>query len=549
MYFYYLLKSFNRIEKLVFGGAFLIFATASILWLFLFFYSQTVQIPVESGLYAEGITGQPTFINPVISGSKVDTDLSELLFSNLLELADNYKVSEDGKIWNVSLKSDLLWSDGKPLTSDDVIFTIETIQDSNSRSPLFRTWQGVVADRVSELEIEFNLRTPFIFFLDNLKDLKIIPKHIFEMVPSANLKLSEYNLEPVGSGPYKFVSYEKKKDGFISDYHLTVNKNYILAKPFIEQLDIKFFPNMAELIKAFNGKKIDGFGDLSPKNIGDLKLSHQIKEITIPQYYVIFFNASSHEALKDKNVKLALELATDKEKIIREIFNNKAIILNQPLLPVLAGYNPEIETPQFSIEKSQEILENNGWKINSENGIRERKIGNNTVKLEFDIIVPQIQFLTDTINIIRDDWEKIGVKLNPIILNPADVSNEIIKARNYQMLLYGNMLKNNPDLFSFWHSSERFYPGLNLALYENKKVDNLLEAIRKNPDEEERNQSVKELSSLIVQDRPALFLYSPLYLYVSSPGLGGFDANILSISSKRFENINKWYLKTARVFK
>ncbi|MDP3999576.1 MAG: peptide ABC transporter substrate-binding protein [bacterium] len=542
--------NFSRIERQLFLGSVIVFAAASIFWASSYFYRNTTAIPVASNQYTEGIVGQPVFINPVLAGNNdADRDLSEILFSNLLALTDRYTVSPDGKTWNIILKTDLLWDDGKPLTSDDIIFTIDSIQNPESRSPLFLTWQGVIADRISELEIEFTLRTPYAFFLDNLKSLKIIPKHIFGIIPTANFRLSDYNLEPVGSGPYKFVSFQKKKDGFITEYNFEANKNYVSTKPFIQKLNIKFFSDTEELLKAFNTKRIDGFGDLSPKNIEDIKLNHQIIEINIPRYYAIFFNPNSNEVLKSQAVKSALTLATNKNRIAETALDNKALIVDQPLLPFLPDFQASSAgQKEFNLDKANELLDKDQWIKDSE-GIREKKSGKAVLRLEFDLIVPQIPFLMETADIIKEDWQSIGVKLNPIILNPSDVVNEVIKTRDYQMILFGNILKLNPDVFSFWHSSERFYPGLNLSLYSNKKVDGLLEAVRKNFDEASRKEQIQQLESLIIEDQPAIFLFSPIYLYVGPKTLGGFPEKILTTPSSRFENINQWYLKTARVFK
>ncbi len=551
MLFYTVFKNFTRLEKYVFLGALFIFSTASFFWLTSFYYSHTVETPLKSKQYSEGLIGQPIFINPVISATnETDNYLAEIIYSDLTELIDHYKVSEDGIIWNVFLKNDLLWSDDKPLTSDDVIFTIDTIQDPSSRSPLYQSWQGVVAERVSELEIEFTLRNPYAFFYDNFNDLKIIPKHIFGVVPPANIRLSNYNLEPVGSGPYKFSSYVKRKEGFITEYCFDINKNYSLEKPYFQELTVKFYSSATDLIKAFNNKKIDGFGDLNPKNINDLKLNHQLIEINMPRYYAVFFNPAAQPLFKEKIIRTALELATDKKNIIEKVFEGKAMIINQVLMPTMSAYEPKINAAEeFSAEKSREILESAGWQINNETGIREKTVDKNKMKLEFDIIVPQIPFLMETVNLIKSGWQNIGIKLNPIILATNDINEKIIKTRNYQMLIFGNILKNNPDIFSFWHSSEKFYPGLNLALYENKKVDELLESIRKKTDKQNRDQDLRELQSILYSDKPALFLFSPVYLYVAPKNLKGFEEKNLAMPSERFKNINKWHLKTKRVFK
>jgi len=547
---YKIYKYFSKTERRVFWAALSVFLVSSVLWSLLLFYSKTVEVPVESSSYQEGIIGQPIFINPLLAGNNdADRDLIELLFSDLLDLAESHKISEDGQTWKVTLKPDLKWSDGKALTSDDVIFTIDIIQNSDARSPLFLTWQGVIVERLSEQEIEFTLRTPYAFFLDNLNELKIIPKHIFGVLPPENFRLSNFNLEPVGSGPYKYLSFEKRKDGFITDYHLTANEYYPLQKPFLKDFNVKFYKNTGDLIGAFNKKQVDGFGGLNPKNIEELKLTKQIVKKIIPRYYAIFINKNTGPST-DKNVVRALNLATDKQKIIDEILGGEALIINEPLLPVIEGYDRAADPGnEFSLEKAKEILDKAGWKLNPETNVRSKKIGRAVEQLEYALIVPQIPFLTETANIIKENWAEIGVKLNPILLNPNDINNEVIKTRNYQMILFGNVLRNNPDLFSFWHSSERFYPGLNLALYDNKKVDALLESIRKNLNAESRKNDLTKLQQLISDDQPAIFLYSPKYLYAALKNLGGWEEEIIATPSDRFEKVNLWYLETARVFK
>lgn len=545
---YQILKSLTKTEKVFLYSVIAIFLVSSLLWLSYFINKNTVPVPVESETYTEGVVGQPKFINPIISNTDTDRDLSQIVYSDLTELIDHYDVSPDGKTWSVFLKSDLLWSDDKPLTSDDVIFTIETIQDPEAHSPLFTTWQGIIANRISELEIEFTLRNQYVFFLDNLKELKIIPKHIFGSIPSSNLKLSNYNLEPVGSGPYKYANYNLRKDGFITEYNFIVNPNYAGKKAFIQKLSIKFFQGAEELIDSFNSRKIDGFGNLSPKNINKLKLNNKLIELKMPRYYAIFLNQNMNESLKEKAVRQALNMATDKNKILNEVFNGKAEAVNQPITSTIEGYK-DLGSENFSLEGAAEMLEKEGWKINQETGIREKKQGKNTIKLDIQLIVPQIQFLVDTADLIKTDWEKIGIKLDLIKLNPSDINEDVIKNRNYQMLIFGNILKNNPDIFSFWHSSEKFYPGLNLSLFQNKKADESIEKIRKETDAQKRISEVGNLQEIIESEQPAIFLFSPYYLYASIKNLSGLDGKSLITPSDRFKNINEWYLETSRVLK
>ena len=541
-------RAFTRTERLVFFGSVLVLLVASGILGILIFHSATVETPAQSPIYTEGIIGQPIAINPILSeGNDADRDLTHLIFSDLMSLSASYKVDSDNKNWNIILKDNLRWSDGKPLTTDDIIFTIEALQNSESRSPLSLSWQGVIVNRISEREIEFTLRTPYVFFLDSLRELLPIPKHIWGQIPVANFRLSQFNLEPVGSGPYKYSSLEKREDGFITAYHLIANPYSTQEKSFINEFTVRFYQNPSELITAFNTKQIDGFGGINPKNIADIKLGNTLLEKTMPRYYAIFFNKNI-AGLNDLAVISAMQLAVNKQDIIDAVLGGKAFVVNEPVLPITDGYDKNSDPGnQFDQTKANDLLEKAGWKL-SDLGVRQ-KTGKQTTSLEFSLVVPQIQSLIDVANILKQDMKNIGIGVNLTILNPNDISNEVIKTRNYQMILFGNILKQNPDLFSFWHSSEKFYPGLNLSLYENKKVDTLLESIRKNPDAEQRAKSLSEMQQLIAADMPALFLYSPTYLYVAPSHFGGFDAKTISVPSDRFQNVNQWYLKTTRVFK
>jgi len=550
--FLQIIKTFSRNERLIFILAGLIFVVSFIFIAFNFFYQCTNLVPVSGGQYIEGLVGQPSFINPVLAGgNNPDGDLTELIFNNLLALSENYKTDESGCVWNVRLKEGLLWDDGQPITSDDVIFTLRVIQDPDSHSSLSSVWQEVSAERVSEREVKLTLPEIYVFFKSNLKNLKIIPKHIFASIPAANFRLSDFNLEPVGNGPFKFLSLKKEHSGFISEYQLIRNEKYSGQKPYLKKIILKFYQDEEELIKAFNSGTIDGFGGLDEKEISRIKISSQIFEVRMPRYYAVFFNPYSHGALEDKNVRLALNYATDREKLIREIFGGRAIPAEGPLVLGMNGYDAEVYPEEtFSLDEAGEILEADGFEMNNE-GIREKKVNKQTERLEFNLVVPDISFLVQTANLIKEDWIKIGVKLNLIIRSPQEINDEFIKTRNYQMILFGNIFENgdSPDLYSFWHSAERFYPGLNLSLYEDETVDALIELVRETLNDLKRQIGLSTLQSMIIQDYPAAFLFSPHYLYVAKGWLKGFNEVFISSTSQRFQNVEKWYVKTARVFK
>lgn len=543
-----LFKSFSKKEWVVFIVACVVFVASFSLFAANIVEEKTTLVAVEGGKYFEGGIGQPVYINPVLAINDIDRDLVELLFSNLNTLAQNYKISDDGKTWRYRLKDGLTWHDGQSITADDIIFTVEAMQDPDTYSPFYQSWQGVKANRISEREVEFVLPQPYVFFKNTLEEARPIPKHIFGNIPFANFKLSNYNLEPIGSGPFKFESYRKKADGFISAYNLIRNENYF-ERAYLQEFNFIFYNNDSDVIDAFNIGSIDGFGSVSGGADSLVYFPHNIYSLRMLKYYALFFNQYSHQALRDKNVKLALDYATDKNKIIEQVFKGQAVAVSGPLVEGANDFFSDVYfKDEYSIDKANAILDESGWQKNSE-GIREKAVGKDMAMLEFDLTVPDTKFLIDTANIIKDDWIKAGIKLNISVFSVSRINNDIIKNRDYQMMLFGNIVGDSSDLFSFWHSSERFYPGFNLALYSNNAADNLIETIRRNFDNEKRKSNLATLQSLIIQDQPALFIYSPNYLYISKKKMGGFSEKAISLPSDRLKTANKWFVNTVRVMK
>lgn len=515
-----------------------------------FFTEHTVIAPAPGGEYVEGVIGQPTAINPMLIGSSaVDRDLTQALFADLLTLTERYATSSTGKVWVVTLKENLMWSDGKPITSDDVIFTVQTIQHPDAASPLFASWQGIAVERVSQLQVRFTLKAPYSYFTDALRTLRIAPAHIFESVPIANIRLSNYNLEPIASGPYQFTSYEKRKDGFITHYHLSANPSYAGKKALIEKFTFAFFPTYPDALIAFNHKQIDGLGGISPDRTDDIKINHALYELTLPNYYAVFFNQTVAPVFKDKIVREALTLATNAPALTEEVFGEHAFPITGPVPPSLSEYSSSTYGAiHSSAAEAKALLAKQGWRI-GQDGVQARTVGKTTQRLDLELTTPDIPFLVSTTETIKAQWQEIGVKVTVKAVAPEIIEQETIRPRTYQMLLFGNILRANSDLYSFWHSSQRFQPGLNLALYENKNVDKLIENARATFDEEARKVMLQKIQDTIAADRPAIFLYSPHYLYASPTNLGGLSRGLIGTSHDRLSTVSEWYLETARIFK
>ncbi len=554
--FYLLYKTFSNTsarEQLFFIGAFIIFFLSGAFVIINAYYAATREIPAFGGTYTEGIVGQPVFINPLIAnGNEADYSAIALLFSNFGDLIKTYTASPDKKIWTVTLKKDLRWDDGKNLTADDIVFTVETIQDQNTHTLLAAAWQGVIIEKINDDEVRFTLKAPYGFFLDTLQQLIIAPQHIFGAIPPANLRLSKYNLEPVGNGPYMFSALTSEKDGFITAMKFVPNPRYHDTQPFIQQFTVRFYRNEQSIINDFNSKKIDGLGGIDPAIARELVINHRLATMSVPRYYAIFFNAQAHPALKEKTVRQALALMINRTALVDTVFNGYAAIVQGPIPPTIMGYDsaayPAPQTAAVAQEQARRLLDDNGWLIDPADGVRYKITAKNKVKLQFDIITPDIPFITKTMDNIKKEFAALGVKANLVIMGVDEINKNALKTRNYQMIIFGNILKNNPDVFSFWHSSQKFYPGLNLALYDNKTLDALLETIRQETHDDTRRAMISRVQKILYDDAPAAFLFNPTYLYAIPAHLQGFTATSIATPAERFTHVNKWHLKTKRVF-
>jgi peptide/nickel transport system substrate-binding protein len=514
----------------------------------------TTAIPAAGGQYVEGAVGQPEYINPVIASSETDLDLVKLVYQNLSDISDSVTASPDLKTWTVHLKDDLHWQDGAQLTADDVVFTVQSIQNPDTGSPSYQAWQGVTVSRSSELEVQFTLAAPYAFFGSNLQNLYILPKHVFADAAPGNWRLSDYNLKPVGSGPYKFISYNKDSDGFISSYDLTAWNGTSNSHPLIQNFDFKFFNNENALVKSFNGGTVDGFGSASPEDLALIERPYNIFSWRTAGYYAVFYNQSTNIALQDPAVREALSAAIDRSGLIDQTFSDgtsteKATPEYGPIPEGAAYYVPTPTTS--SAQFAEDLLDSAGWTVGSSSSpFRSKTIKGTVIPLAINLTVPQIDFLQTTASVLNADWQAIGVQVNITTDSPDDIVANTIKNRDYDALLFGNVLGPSSDLYSFWDSSQRFYPGLNLSILSDSSADTLIESARETSSSAMTAKDMASAQADIVSDYPATFLYSPDYLYVANANVQGVaTGNILIDPSDRFRDISDWYVDTARVLK
>jgi peptide/nickel transport system substrate-binding protein len=280
---------------------------------------------------------------------------------------------------------------------------------------------------------------------------------------------------------------------------------------------------------------------------------------SLPRIFGVFFNQSAAPVLVNKEVRRALDLAVNRPALIQEVLNGWGTPNKSPLpkAEVSSAEGPDTSTLDTAatatdpyIVAAQQILTDNGWKM-GDKGFMEKK-GSGTAAaqtLAFSISAPNVPEITATANRLKEIWGKLGANVTVQIFEPSDLAQKVIRPRTYDSLLFGQVVGRDFDLYPFWHSSQRNDPGLNIALYTNIKADKALETIRSVSDEAKRLEAYKAFEAEIMNDIPAVFLYSPDYIYAGTNNVRNMDISNITSPSERFMNVSKWYIETDRVWK
>ena len=557
-----ILKGFSISERMFFYLLCILFVFSGLVLLNTINNDISVQVPTNGGYLKEGIVGYPRFVNPVLAVSDVDNDLTELVYSGLMkasqnnslitDLAESYNISNDGLVYTFKLKDSVFFQDGVKITTNDIEFTINKIEDSTIKSPKRAGFYDVKVEKVDDKTIKFILKKPYSPFLGNLT-IGILPKHLWDNLNSDQFPLSQYNVEPVGSGPYavnKMQTLQKNMMLIPTYYELTAFDKYTSGKPYVEKLIINFYKDEKTLIDAYNNKDIESVNSISPEKIVDLKLQKNAKINTspLPRVFAVFFDQNQSEVLTYKEVRQSLDMAIDRNQIITDVLSG----YGKPLFgPIPAGLiNNTTETKIADVDGAINLLTKNGWVKSTSTGMFSKKINKKkTIDLSITITTLNSDDLVKTAELIKSDWEKIGAEVKIEQFDFGDLQQNIIRPRKFEALLYGEVIGRDMDFFAFWHSSQRNDPGLNIAMYANAKVDKILEDARKTSDTDARIAKYKTFSNEITKDIPAIFLYSPDFIYITPSKIQNLTLWTITLPFERFLNINNWYIETNNLWK
>ena len=539
------LHSLSSGDRVLFYLCVALVSVASLASLYTLQQKLLVEVPAYGGKLVEGELGSPQFINPLLAISDADRDLSTLMYAGLMGLsgsgdlvpvlAESYTLSADLKTYTFKIREEAVFTDGTPLTSDDVVFTVRKAQDPGLKSPEYANWSGVSVLAEDAHTVRFTLTKPYGPFL-GLTTLGILPSRLWQNIGNEEFPFSTLQTNPVGAGPFEVSNVSRDASGLIRQVTVEANDDFVLGRPYLDQIRLDFYSRAEDLALAMkNGEVESAHGIVSAHTL------------TAPyaRIFGVFWNPNQNQVYTRSEVRKALSLALDRNQIVDEVLGGYATAIMGPVPPGQGVDQVAISTRVNPTEEAAEVLRKAGWVYDTTMHVW--KSAKQTLS-RITLRTSNVPELKNVATAVQKDWQNLGIEVEIELYEPGDLSQNVIRPRKYEALLYGMVIGRDQDLFAFWHSQERNDPGLNIAQYANKTVDGLLERARGSGDKEQRTADLQKIQNTIAADYPAAFIYAPDFIYSVPSDVKGVAFPQIITPADRFASVAQWYRKTDSVW-
>jgi peptide/nickel transport system substrate-binding protein len=515
--------------------------------------------PEQGGVYTEGLVGSLGRLNPLLDwNNAADRSVDRLLFTGLIrfdeqglpkaDLAEAWGVAQDGTVYNFSIRQNAIWHDGTPVTSDDVLFTIDRMKSAGSLYPqdIKDLWGKIEVEKLSDKVLKFTLPEPFVPFMDYLA-FGVLPKHLLESIPADQLPDAEFNINPVGTGPYKF-DHLIVNSGQISGVVLTVSETYYGAPPFIEQVVFRYYESSADAMDAYQQGDVLSVSQITLDVLGTALEEPSLSVYTsrLPQISFVLFNLNNPEVsfLQDPKLRRALMLSINRPYLINTFLQGQAVIADGPILPSSWAYHDGLERFEYNPNEAVNILKAEGYVIPAEGGDVRAKEG---TPLSFTMLHPDDEVHTRIAETIRDEWAAIGVDVQLQAVPYDKLASDSLASRKYHAALVDlNLARTpDPDPYPFWHQAEAT-GGQNYTQWDNRAASEYLEQARVTADYTMRTRLYRNFQVVFSKELPALPLFAPVYSYGVDSQVQGVQMAPLYDPSDRLATFSSWYLLTRR---
>ncbi|MFD0715379.1 peptide-binding protein [Paenibacillus sp. GCM10027626] len=470
------------------------------------------------------------------------SEVIELVFSSLYRFNEKQDIvpdlaegepqfSEDKKVMTIKIRNDAKFSDGQPVTADDVVFTYNIPINPEHVSPRKGTFDAIEkVEKVDDTTIKFTFKEPYAGYIDTLI-YNIMPQHLLKDASVKDMDKSDFYKNPVGSGPFKLQEWK-------SGQYLTFvrNENYY-GKAGLDKVTIKIIPDanamMAQLqtgeinvvdVPADNLAVIE---DYASKNPDKLKLQ---KGITSSAYIYAGWNLAN-PLFQDKNVRKALTMAIDRQAIVDSVAEGQGELIHSQTTPSYWNYTDDVPKFDYNVEQAKKLLEEAGWKDTDGDGILDK----DGKKFEFEMRTNQGNKVREQVmTVVQQQLKEVGISVIPQTMEGSAFINEFL-AKNFTSVIFGWDISGDPNPKGIWHSSE-IESGMNTISYSNPEVDKLIEEDLQTFDKDKRKELLGKIDALIAEDQPYTFIYSPTRTMAYPANLEGFNPERSGL-----REVDKWH--------
>jgi peptide/nickel transport system substrate-binding protein len=526
------------------------------------------QKPERGGVYIEALVGSPRALNPLLDrANPVDRDIDRLIFSGLTRFDPAGQPAPDLAHWSLSadqttytfvLKPTLKWHDGQPLTAGDVAFTVSLLQDPAYPGPadVGQLWRSVKVQVVNPQTVTFTLPEPFAPFLD-YTTVGLLPKHLLDGKTAADLPNLDFNLKPVGAGPFAFRRWLTEGDR-VTGVALAAFADYAGQPPLLNEIQFNFYPDEAAAFAAYqrNPEKILGLSRLGEAQVVEALKMPQLGLYTsvLPEYSLIFLNLQSNELpfFKEKKVRQALLSGLNRQAIVGDILKGQAVVADSPVLPGSWAYNSNLPKVGYDPQTAASLLEAAGWVLpegavaGTESYVRQK----GGLPLRFTLTTPNDPVHVAIAEAAKTTWAALGVQVEVMPVDPAALRSQYLEPRPrvFQALLVDLNFAGtpDPDPYPLWHQTQ-VESGQNYSGLDDRVISQLLEEARITSDINLRARNYRAFQARFADQVPALLLYYPVYNYAVDVRVNGVRIGPLTEPSDRFNTLAEWYLVTRSV--
>jgi peptide/nickel transport system substrate-binding protein len=500
----------------------------------------------EKTEFVEGSVGAISSLNPIfLTQNSIDKSIHELVFEKFIEIdhagnpmpgiATKWSKSSDSLSYTFDIEDGHYWQDGEALTMEDVIFTFESaikLAEKYGEDSVGVPLVGVEIEEIDRDSLKFTLEDTNATFFEAVA-IYILPKHRLENISLGDLKFDIFTKYPLGSGPYKVVKSEP-------NIVVMESSEYFPKELGIPKFTYRIYEDMDSLEIAFRNGELDAISGIDSGSMSfvDEYSDFKVLETSIGhRMRMIFFN-NRRESLADVDIRQALNLITNKEGLLTE-----AGVPGEIALGVFSesswAFNEDAEQYLYDPDQAAKLLKEKGYVKNDSSGYFE---GEDNKILSFTLSYLDSDLNKRLVEALKELWKEEGVIVNLEPLSYAQITQEVISTRNFEMILYEVETTVDPDQYNLWHSLKKDYPDLNLSGYEYDRVDILLEEGRTELSRTVRKEKYDLFQKYLMDDAPAILLYRPTYVYIVPKDIEGPNLEEICYPEDRFRNIAEWIL-------